>query len=164
MELSLVLDVIVALLLAATIVYAALLNRRLQNLRANRSEFEAMIGEFNEATRRAEGAIQALRMSAEQTTKTLAIQVEKAQALRDELGFMMTRADAAADRLVGGKAEPARPAPTAAASPPLRPVASAMPPSRPGPVQAPAADEEEEPQGGQSKAERDLLKALRELR
>jgi seryl-tRNA synthetase len=160
MELSLVLDVIVALLLAATIVYAALLNRRLQSLRANRSEFEAMIGEFNEATRRAEGAIQTLRMSAEQTAKTLSTQVEKAQALRDELGFMMTRADTAADRLVGGKPEPvSRPQPQPA-SPPPRSAANAMPPPRP----APAPIEDDEPQGGQSKAERDLLKALRELR
>jgi len=161
MELSLVLDVIVALLLAATIVYAALLNRRLQNLRANRSEFEAMIGEFNEATRRAEGAIQTLRMSAEQTAKTLSTQVEKAQALRDELGFMMTRADTAADRLVGGKPEQvSRPQP---ASPPPRSAANAMPPPRPAPAPTPAEDDDE-PQGGQSKAERDLLKALRELR
>ncbi len=162
MELSLVLDVIVALLLAATIVYAALLNRRLQSLRANRSEFEAMIGEFNEATRRAEGAIQALRMSAEQTAKTLSVQVEKAQALRDELGFMMTRADSAADRLVGGKPEPAvRPQPSPASAPPPR-AANATSSPRPAPV--PAVEEDDEPQGGQSKAERDLLKALRELR
>ncbi len=41
MELSLILDVVVAVLLAATIVYAALLNRRLQGLRANKAEFEA---------------------------------------------------------------------------------------------------------------------------
>ncbi len=83
MEIGLVLDVVVAVLLAATIVYAALLNRRLQGLRANKAEFEAMVTEFNEATRRTEGAIQALRMAAEQTGKALSAQVERAQAMRD---------------------------------------------------------------------------------
>ena len=169
MELGLVLDVVVAVLLAATIVYAALLNKRLQGLRANKAEFEAMVTEFNEATRRTEGAIQALRMAADQTGKALSAQVERAQALRDELGFLTSRADALADRAAGrAEAPPPKPAAPAAAAPrpaaaAPRPAAAAPAPS--APAQAAASTMPDEPEeGGRSKAERDLLKALRELR
>src|SRR5688572_29666697 len=127
MELGLVWDVVVAVLLAATIVYAAILNKRLQGLRANKADFEAMVTEFNEATRRTEGAIQALRMAADQTGKALSAQVERAQALRDELGFLTSRADSLADRAVGNgggrpEAPPSKPAAPAAAPP--RPAAA----------------------------------------
>ena len=180
MELSLILDVVVAVLLAATIVYAALLNRRLQGLRANKAEFEAMVTEFNEATRRTEGAIQALRLAADQTAKALSVQVERGQALRDELQFLTNRADGAAERITS-RADPSPPAaprpqpqparpqpvPVAASAPPPRPVAPG-PASTPRPVPAPApvssVDDEVEGEGGRSKAEQDLLKALRELR
>jgi len=181
MELSLILDLVVAALLVATIVYAAILNRRLQGLRANKAEFEAMIGEFNEATRRTEGSIQALRLAADQTAKALSVQVERGQALRDELAFLTNRADGTAERIATGGA-PARPevaayassprpqpaaptrAPQQAAATPPRPVANIATPPRPVPVAAPPAEEPEETEGGRSKAEQDLLKALRELR
>jgi hypothetical protein len=173
MELSLVLDVVVAVLLAATIGYAAVLNRRLQGLRANKAEFEAMIGEFNEATRRTEGAIQALRLAADQTAKALSVQVERGQALRDELAFLTNRADGTAERIAtGGAARPevaayaaspkpaqSRPQPAAAAPP--RAAANTAAPPRPQPAPEP---EEADGDGGRSKAEQDLLKALRELR
>lgn len=183
MELSLILDIVVAVLLVATIGYAAVLNRKLQSLRANKAEFEAMIGEFNEATRRTEGSIQALRLAADQTAKALSVQVERGQALRDELTFLTGRADGAAERITSGgsaraevaayaatpKPQPAaRPQPVPAA--PQRPANNPAPP-RPSPVAAaPAAmapaddDDGETDAGGRSKAEQDLLKALRELR
>ena len=183
MELSLILDVVVAALLVATIGYAAVLNRKLQSLRANKAEFEAMIGEFNDATRRTEGSIQALRLAADQTAKALSVQVERGQALRDELTFLTGRADGAAERIAtGGGARPevaayaASPKPQAAPRPqPVPPAAAPAPraaannpaPTRPTPVAQPAAaptDEAESDAGGRSKAEQDLLKALRELR
>lgn len=181
MELSLILDVVVAALLVATIGYAAVLNRKLRNLRANKSEFEAMIAEFNEATRRTEGSIQALRLAADQTAKALSVQVERGQALRDELTFLTSRADGAAERIASGgssarpevaayaaspKPQPApRPQPVPAAPAP-RPVANNPAPPRPAaaPVAAVDDDEAEGDAGGRSKAEQDLLKALRELR
>ncbi len=180
MELSLILDVVVAALLAATIAYAAILNRRLRGLRANKDEFEAMIGEFSEATRRTEGSIQALRLAADQTAKALSAQVERGQALRDELAFLTNRADGASERITSGggarpevaayaatpKAQPApaRPQAASAAAPP-RPAANPAAPPRPQPVAVPPDVEEAETDaGGRSKAEQDLLKALRELR
>lgn len=181
MELSLILDIVVAALLVATIGYAAVLNRKLQSLRANKAEFEAMIGEFNEATRRTEGSIQALRLAADQTAKALSVQVERGQALRDELTFLTGRADGAAERITsGGSARPevaayaATPKPQPASRPqpvpsaPPRPVTNSSMPSRPAPTasaaMAPADDDAETDAGGRSKAEQDLLKALRELR
>lgn len=175
MELSLVLDIVVATLLVATIVFAALLNRRLQGLRANKAEFEAMVAEFNEATRRTEGAIQALRLAADQTAKALSVQVERGQALRDELAFLTSRADGTAERLAsGGRTDPVvsaapRPVPAAAARPqpaaaPPRPVAANAAAPQPRPVPVAVQEEDAEAEGGRSKAEQDLLKALRELR
>ncbi len=181
MELSLILDVVVAALLVATIGYAAVLNRKLRNLRANKSEFEAMIAEFNEATRRTEGSIQALRLAADQTAKALSVQVERGQALRDELTFLTSRADGAAERIASGgssarpevaayaaspKPQPApRPQPVPAAPAP-RPAANNPAPPRPAPAPVAAVDDDEAEgdAGGRSKAEQDLLKALRELR
>lgn len=182
MELSLILDIVVAALLVATIGYAAVLNRKLRNLRANKAEFEAMIGEFNEATRRTEGSIQALRLAADQTAKALSIQVERGQALRDELTFLTGRADGAAERIANGgssarpevaayasspkpQAAP-RPQPVPAAPAPPRPVANNPAPPRPAPAPVAAVpdDDAESDAGGRSKAEQDLLKALRELR
>jgi hypothetical protein len=192
MPIGLILDVLVAVLLAATIVYAWLLNRRLGGLRQHRDELEKTIGEFTNATKRAEASIQTLRTIAEQSAKALQGPVDRAQALRDELTFMIGRADDLAGR-IGGSPAPAQaprpvealrprvvdPQPKPAASGPTpvtaqpRPATgipssakaaqlgqSAAQPGQAAPAATPAAEED----GGRSKAERDLLKALRELR
>ena len=52
-----VLDIIVSLLLIATIGYAVMLNSRLSALRKNRDDLAKTIVNFNEATMRAESSI-----------------------------------------------------------------------------------------------------------
>lgn len=101
MDYKLVLDVIVAILLAATITYAVLLNSRLTQLRRNRDDLARLVNTFNEATARAEGGIPKLKRAAEEAGATLQERVEKAQALRDDLAFMIERADNMANRLEG---------------------------------------------------------------
>lgn len=148
MDYKLVLDVIIALLLVATILYAVVLNRRLGILRRNGDELAKLIGRFNEATVRAESSIPKLRKAAEESGQALQERVEKAQSLRDDLAFMVERADAMATRLeasVRNARSESRPAPR-----PARPVVAA------------ASDDGEAEE--RSEAERELLRALQSAR
>ncbi|MBN2751687.1 MAG: hypothetical protein JXQ84_03165 [Rhodospirillaceae bacterium] len=93
------LDVVIVALLVPTIVYAVILNRRLEVLRRNRDELGKMIAAFQEATARAEAGIPKMRKTVEDVGGTLREAVEKAQTLRDDLAFMSERADSMANRL-----------------------------------------------------------------
>ncbi|MTJ82619.1 MAG: hypothetical protein F8N37_16645 [Telmatospirillum sp.] len=178
MDYKLALDLIIAVLLAATIVYAAILNGKLNQLRKNRDDLAKLVAAFNEATVRAEAGIPKLKRVSEEASSTLVERVEKAQSLRDDLAFMIERADAMANRLEGvvrsarteGKpspapqsprgpilrptATPASAAPVAAA--PAQPAVSAMPP-----LTATRGDDLED---DRSEAERELLRALQAVR
>jgi len=101
MDYKLILDVIVAILLATTIAYAVMLNQKLMQLRKNRDDMAKLVAAFNDATARAEAGIPKLRRAAEEAGSTLQERVEKAQSLRDDLAFMIERADAMANRLEG---------------------------------------------------------------
>lgn len=101
MSLTLVLDVIIVVLLVATIVFAAILNSRLNDLRRNKDQLGRLINSFNDATTRAESGIPRLRKTAEEAGQALHEQVEKAQTLRDDLAFLIDRADTTASRLEG---------------------------------------------------------------
>jgi hypothetical protein len=89
------LDAIVAVLLAATIVYAILLNRKLGQLRGNSSEIEKTAAEFHLAIAKAEGSVTKLQVS----TDGLRLQLDKAQSLKDDLTLLIERGDAVADAL-----------------------------------------------------------------
>lgn len=95
MELSLALDIIVAVLLVVTIAYAMVLNRRLDVLRKNKAELEALSANFGEATSRAGDSIQQLRDAAQDLYGTM----KKANSIHDDLIFMVERGGTSADRL-----------------------------------------------------------------
>ncbi|MGF1639705.1 MAG: DUF6468 domain-containing protein [Rhodospirillales bacterium] len=115
---------IVAVLLAVTIGVAAILNHRLGRLRRNRDELEKLTVEFVKATGHAEQSVDKLTLS----TDALQKRIDAAQALSDDLGFLIDRGGKIADRIEGEvrAARPlqASPAPRAAAGK-LRPTASA---------------------------------------
>jgi len=94
-DLSFALDILVAALLAVTIVFAAVLNRRLGKLRSDRHELEKMAAGFQQATAHAEDSIGKLKIS----TETLQERLDKAQSLCDDLVFLIERGGAAADRI-----------------------------------------------------------------
>jgi hypothetical protein len=96
-----ILDVVVILLLVPTIVYAIILNRRLTALRRSREELSKVVNSFNEATMRAEAGIPKLKKATTEANHTLKDRVEKAQTLRDDLAFMIERAEELASRLEG---------------------------------------------------------------
>lgn len=97
--LTLALDLVIAVLLVATIVYAYILNRRLGVLRGDKSELINLIARFNEATIRAEGSLHKLRAAAADTGKMLQQEMSKAQTLMDDLSYMAKRGGDLADRL-----------------------------------------------------------------
>lgn len=95
MPFSLILDLLVALLLVVMIGYAVALNRRLGSLRQDKSELQELAASFGGATMRAEESINRLK----NMTDTLQHSIDKAQALHDDLTFLIDRGDTAADRL-----------------------------------------------------------------
>jgi len=98
---GMVLDIVVILLLVPTIIYAVILNRRLTALRRSREELSKVVNSFNEATMRAEAGIPKLKKATTEANHTLKDRVEKAQTLRDDLAFMIERAEELAARLEG---------------------------------------------------------------
>jgi hypothetical protein len=169
----LVLDGIVVVFLVATIVYLLIVNDRLKQLRRKGDDLAKVIAMFNEATSRAEAGIPKLRKAAEETGVALQERVEKAQSLRDDLAFMIERADAMADRLEQAvrvaREEIRTPAPTTAvpaAGPVVRtaPPRMAPPAAAAAPAPAPAPVAEPDPDDERSEAERELLRALQSVR
>ena len=99
--LEIALDILLIVLLTATIAYAVLLNRRLARLRRGRAELEQTIAEFNAATSRAEDSISGLKAHAGELGRELDGRLQRARATCDELAFLVERADEQARRLAG---------------------------------------------------------------
>ena len=187
MDFRVILDLVIALLLIATIGYAVTLNSRLTALRRNRDQMSKIIASFNEATLRAESSIPKLRRAADEAGNGLQERVEKAQSLRDDLAFMIERADTMANRLEnavrsartevrtpqaagGGGAGPraqwsgSGPGPAAPS-----PIAPAVGPvfgraAQQATIAAVGAATDDEDMDERSEAERELLRALQSMR
>lgn len=104
MSLTLLLDGLIAILLAVTIGYAAVLNVRLKKLRDAQSEFSALIDGFNESTATAEAVLSQIKSVAisgngSLNRQQLNQQLTKGQGLSDDLNFLVQRGEALADRL-----------------------------------------------------------------
>jgi len=166
MDYKLILDLIIAVLLAATIAYAAVLNKKLNQLRKNRDDLAKLVAAFNDATARAEAGIPKLKRASEEASSTLIDRVEKAQSLRDDLAFMIERADTMANRLEGSVRSArgeAKPSPASASSAPLRGPAT-RPLSASSMGGALSADTNDDMDDDRSEAERELLRALQAVR
>lgn len=107
-ELSLVLDVVIAVLLVAVIVYAVRLNRSLSVLQKSKDELEQMLSGFADSTDKAERAIQNVKDASNQNKEALGKLLGEAEHLRDDLSFMIERGNSLADRLDGGIAQQRR--------------------------------------------------------
>ena len=147
------LDILLVVLLAATLFHAVRLERALGALKRDRSALEALVGTFNASTHAAESGIERLRVATEGAGRLIQYQIETATTLKEDLTFLVQRGEGLADRLD----ELVR-----AARPTI--AASEQPGSRaPYQRQAERVTREEEPRV-RSQAERDLLKALRMAR
>lgn len=117
MTVALALDGLITFLLAMTIGYCIVLNRRLADLRAGQAEFVALIERFNTAAERAEAGLARLRAAGDDSGPAVDEHIEAARALRDDLGFLIERGSRLADRLASApgarsapSGRPARPA------------------------------------------------------
>jgi hypothetical protein len=99
---SLLLEGLLAVLLVATIAYAAMLDKRLRTLRQSRDEMQALLASFTAATAHAQAGLVALRETGQTTTQGLQGDIERAKSLRDDLSFLIDRGNSLADRLEGG--------------------------------------------------------------
>ncbi len=110
MSIELIINIVVICLLVPTIVFAVVLNKRLEILRNSRADLGRLIEAFNDATTRAESGIPRLKQAADSAGGLLRDQIQKAQTLRDDMAFMIERADAIVRRLDDAmRAMPARP-------------------------------------------------------
>jgi chromosome segregation ATPase len=135
------LEMALALLVAATLFHAIRLERALGVLKRDRAALEELVAGFNASTRQAESGIDRLRTAADGAGRQMAKQIESAATLKDDLMFLTERGERLADRME----KLVRAARPLAAEPPR----TAVPEPDP---EAPRV---------RSQAERDLLKALR---
>lgn len=99
MSIELFINIVVICLLVPTIVFAIILNKRLEVLRNSRADLGRLIEAFNDATTRAESGIPRLKQAADSAGGLLREQIQKAQTLRDDMAFMIERADTIVQRL-----------------------------------------------------------------
>ena len=88
-------------LLGAAIPFAVRLERGLREIRRDREAMEGSAQGLSEAARMAEAAMVRLRASAELAGRQVAERTAAAEPLRDDLRYLVERAEALADRLEG---------------------------------------------------------------
>ena len=110
-ELALILDVLVAGLLVAVIVYAVRLNRSLTILQKSKQELEQLLAGFSDSTEKAERAVQEVKAATSQNKDTLGGLLSEAEHLKEDLAFLIDRGNSIADRLDQGISAQRGPAP-----------------------------------------------------
>jgi hypothetical protein len=96
---GLILDLLVVVMLGATIFYAAVLSRRLSQLRGDRGELQSAVRGLAEAAVKADASVKGMRATADEAGGRLQAQIDRAQGLRDELTFLIDAGESLADRL-----------------------------------------------------------------
>jgi hypothetical protein len=93
------LEIVLILLLAATLFHAVRLERALGVLKRDRAELQDFVADFNASTRQAEIGIERLQTAAEGAGQQIAQRVDAALVLRDDLVLLIERGNRLADRL-----------------------------------------------------------------
>ncbi len=106
MSVELLVNIIVVLLLIPTIIFALLLNKRLEILRNSRADLGRLIEAFNDATTRAESGIPRLKQAADSAGAQLKEQIRQAQTLHDDIAFLLERAEGVVSKLDSAVARP----------------------------------------------------------
>jgi hypothetical protein len=100
MNLELALNLVLAALLVAVIVYAMRLHKRLGAWRDGKSELDRAATQFAKAAERAEAAVAELKAASQASGRLLEDQTRTALALKDDLEMLVARAAPAADQLL----------------------------------------------------------------
>ena len=156
MTTALAADGAVSLLLLITIYYCVALSRRLRALRADRAELRALIDKLTAASNDAAQGIAGLKSAAAEIGGELDARLREAQALRDDLAYMLERGGAVADLMEGAiRARRAEPKPDG-----TRPRAASERGDGKPVALADAAQRPQRAAGTRSRAEQALLRAL----
>lgn len=96
---GLVVETLVAVLLATTIGYCVILNQRLKRLHSDRGELRQMVADLVNATNLANAAIQELKTTARESETVLAARLEEAEKFGLELANHVTAGHQIMDKL-----------------------------------------------------------------
>ena len=96
---QILLDIGLGALLVLTLFHAMRLERALGVLKRDRVSLQELVSGFNGATRQAEAGVARLREAADGAGRHMASQIEAGAALKEDLVFLVDRAEKLADRL-----------------------------------------------------------------
>ena len=91
------LQIVLMVMLAATMFHAFRLERALGVLRRDRAALEELVAGFNESTRQAETGIERLRAAADGAGRQIARHVDQARSLKNDLDFLISRGEKVAN-------------------------------------------------------------------
>ena len=94
-----ILDVVVATLLLATIFYAWKLSRSISSFRQSKKEMAEFIGQFGNAIVQAEDSISKLKTLNKEIDSELRVNIERARFLANDLSFMIHKGNDIANKL-----------------------------------------------------------------
>ena len=115
MTISLAVEIVMSALLAATLVYCAILERRLAALRNGQDGLKQTIGELNGAITTAGACMRSLKESVAHAGEALDQRLGRARGMADELALLVASGERAATRievqtgLKNGRSGPMRP-------------------------------------------------------
>jgi hypothetical protein len=93
------LEIVLVVLLGATLFQATRLERALGVLKRDRASLESLVAGFDASTHQAESGIQKFRATADGAGRQIEAQMAKSASLKDDLAFLTERGDRLADRL-----------------------------------------------------------------
>lgn len=93
------LEIVLVVLLGATLFQAVKLERALGVLKRDRASLESLVAHFNASTRQAESGIQRLHAAVDGAGHEINDQLTRSISLKDDLAFLTERGDRLADRL-----------------------------------------------------------------
>lgn len=96
---SLVFDVVIAILLVVTIVFCVVLCKRLKRLRADEEMMRAVVADIVQSTGKAEHAIRTLKATADECDHTLGVHLRDADLVIDDMKSTMADAEKVAHRV-----------------------------------------------------------------
>ena len=106
MNISLIVELGLSGLLLATIVYCAILERRLSALRKGQDGLKSTIGQLNEAIVAAGSSMRMLKSTAAGAADALDERISRGRAIADELSILTATGDRIAERMVDRGAAP----------------------------------------------------------
>jgi len=134
LSLGMVVEGSVAILLAVTIGYCAILNQRLKRLHSDREMLARMVGDLVQATGLANSAIMELKTAALEADSKLSDRLEEASKLDNDLAAQVANGSQLVEKIAritaAAKSQPQAEAAAPVAREPVKPIATIEPQSR----------------------------------